>query len=1054
MQYENITEDEQVAQALGDNEIPAVVVVVVAKDPGSYFEDMLFSVGEQDYENISVLVIDAGSTDPIADRVAKVLPEAYLHRIAGDPGWSVAANQSMELVSGSPFLLFCHDDIVLEKSCISTLMSELYKSNAGIVGPKLVSWDDPRKLLQIGMSSDRFGVPVDLIDRGEFDQEQYDSPRDVFFVPGAVQLIRSDLLAAVGGFDEAISFIGEDLDLCWRAHAVGARVRVVPRAKAKHIESVGHRISSGFKRKLATRHRLRTVLSTVGSKSRFTTVPIAVLLIIMETLYALFNGRRRHAREVFGALTWNMSRMRSARRRRKQLDGFRKLTDKEIRKKQVSGSAKISDFWRQKFEMGQSRLDSVLSNPTSAADPSSSFHSVMIFIVTLVILLFASRGIIFGGYKVFGQIPAITNTQGILREWFGGWRSAGTGGPGNPPLAYLILGSIRILFFWSPGLFQKLLIIVPMFVGFWGGTRIARPFGSARLRSIAGAAYVLNPIVFYIIRAGRWDSLVIWAAAPFLISSLMKIGDIEPFAQKADSEDSFFVPRTFPVKVLRYGMLVAFVATFAPSVIVVAVIIALALAFVSTINLEAFRGFIFSAIAAILVPAVLHIPWSYDIARSFSWNWLVGSKSSESSQLSILDIVLFRTADSEGLAATEFDFTLQVLTVAGLVLPVFALIATITAKSRSTRIIFVGWALSIVMWILIWLENVELLPIKLPAAESLLAPTLIGLILIVVSVSVDFEQAYLKSVSRLKHLTTTAGVIGLLVVFVGGATISLSGRWGMPDLPRRTAVTNLYANADSLADDEIPVKGRILWVGDPSVVPVDTLESELGVNYAITDEFVDIRNKWVSGPVGSSAGVGKQIDLASSGSTASLGKLLAPYGIEFVVVAEQLARDYQVNEIDVDVKSGLSSQLDLEIDQAGSSNFVVYKNNASGGLASAFPNFIDSEATTVLEQLNVNLSREPIPVETLPANPGRWRLTVPEEKAVFVSVPYKNMDISGVRDSIEKGFDDLSVLSAGEAGLLELRYPASYTRRLALLLQFLIISSGVIVAQTRKGGEA
>ncbi|MGI9612582.1 MAG: glycosyltransferase family 2 protein, partial [Acidimicrobiales bacterium] len=80
---------------------PPVVAVVVASNPGDQFAAMLQSLGEQDYENLSVLVIDAGSAEPIADRVADVLPEAYLHRLTGSPGWSVAANQSIELVSGS-----------------------------------------------------------------------------------------------------------------------------------------------------------------------------------------------------------------------------------------------------------------------------------------------------------------------------------------------------------------------------------------------------------------------------------------------------------------------------------------------------------------------------------------------------------------------------------------------------------------------------------------------------------------------------------------------------------------------------------------------------------------------------------------------------------------------------------------------------------------------------------------------------------------------------------------------------------------------------------------
>jgi len=1053
MEPENSVVSGQDSTAIDENDIPAVVVVVVAKDPGGYFEDMLFSVGSQDYQNVSVLVVDAGSAEPIADRVATVLPEAYLHRIVGDPGWSVAANQSMELVSGSPFLLFCHDDVVLEQSCISTLMAEMYKSNAGIVGPKLVSWDDPRRLLQIGMSSDRFGVAVDQIERGEFDQEQYDSPRDMFYVPGGVQLVRSDLLAAVGGFDDAISFLGEDLDLCWRAHAAGAKVRVVPRAKAKHIESVSHRISPGFKQKLQTRHRLRTVITTSSTKSLFINVPLAVLLIFIESLYALFNGRRKHAKELLSAITWNLSRFSSSNKRRKQLEKIRKLSDKEIRTKQVGGSAKISGFWRNKFEAGQSRLDSVLSNTGSGPDPSSTYHSSVIYGLTLIVLLFASRSLIISGYNVFGQIPQITNSVGILREWFGGWRSAGTGGPGNSPLAFLILGVLRFFLFWAPSVFQKLVILVPLFLGFWGATRLARPFGSSRLRSVAGAMYVFNPIVFWMLRAGRWDSFVIWAAIPFVLTSLLKVAEVAPFVQKSDSEDVFFIPRTFPVRVLRFGFLVAAVATFSPSVVVVAALMALSLAIVSTINVIAFRGFIFSALAAVVVPVVLHIPWSYDIVRDFSWDWLVGSKSPESTDMGLLDLFIFRTVDSgPGLFGDGFDLSVPLLAVAGLVLPLLAFLLTVTAKKNSSKFVLFGWSLAIGMWFLIWLDNAELLPIAMPAVESLLAPVAMGLILIIVSVAVEYEKTYFRSVSRLKMMTSAVGLLGLVIVFVGGATMAISGRWGMPDLPRGSVASSLYIQQNST--DEISTKGRILWVGDPSVVPVEMNRSDLGYTYAVTDEYLDIRNKWISGPLGNTSGVGDQLDLVAQGGTASVGKLLAPHGIQYIIVAEQLARDYTVNEIPSEISDGLSKQVDLKIDNSGSVNFTVYENRASGGFAAAISESVNASGIAALDKLSLDLSREePIEAGPIPANPGKWRVVLPENKDVFISVPSKDLEVKGVRNSVQPGVSGMSVLTSGASGEVELSYAGSYFRKLALVLQFLIIGSGVVVAQTRKGGE-
>ena len=64
------------------------------------------------------------------------------------------------------------------------LVEEAFRSNAGIVGPKVVQWADQRRLLSVGMGSDRYGQPVHYVERGDLDQAQHDAVRDVFYVPG------------------------------------------------------------------------------------------------------------------------------------------------------------------------------------------------------------------------------------------------------------------------------------------------------------------------------------------------------------------------------------------------------------------------------------------------------------------------------------------------------------------------------------------------------------------------------------------------------------------------------------------------------------------------------------------------------------------------------------------------------------------------------------------------------------------------------------------------------------------------------------------------------
>ena len=132
------------------------------------------------------------------------------------------------------FLLFCHDDVVLDPDAVRLLVEEAYRSNAGIVGPKVVDRDHPDVLLEVGMSIDHYGVPFSGIEPDEVDQEQHDGVRDVFYVSHAAMLVRADLFHELGGFDPATFPGADDIDLCWRARLAGARVIVAPAARVQH----------------------------------------------------------------------------------------------------------------------------------------------------------------------------------------------------------------------------------------------------------------------------------------------------------------------------------------------------------------------------------------------------------------------------------------------------------------------------------------------------------------------------------------------------------------------------------------------------------------------------------------------------------------------------------------------------------------------------------------------------------------------------------------------------------------------------------------------------
>ena len=104
----------------------------------------------------------------------------------------------------------------------------------GVVGAKVVDWDEPRMLRDVGRSADRFGHPYTPLQAGEIDQGQFDRVLEVLCVSSSAMLIARDAWKRAGLFDERLDSEHVDLDFCWRVRLAGFRVLMTPLARVRH----------------------------------------------------------------------------------------------------------------------------------------------------------------------------------------------------------------------------------------------------------------------------------------------------------------------------------------------------------------------------------------------------------------------------------------------------------------------------------------------------------------------------------------------------------------------------------------------------------------------------------------------------------------------------------------------------------------------------------------------------------------------------------------------------------------------------------------------------
>ena len=180
---------------------------------------------------------------------------------------SAAANLPLDEGTTAPFLLVLHDDVRLDPDAVRLLVEETFRSNAGIAGRqarRLGRARSPPPGRHVGRQDGLAGV----------------ARRPGRARPGAARLGPRRLLRArraarssaptcsgpLGGFDAEMRVVGEDLDLCWRAHVAGARVLVAPSSRAAHREALAERAPAGGRGRLARRHRVRTLLTCYSAR--------------------------------------------------------------------------------------------------------------------------------------------------------------------------------------------------------------------------------------------------------------------------------------------------------------------------------------------------------------------------------------------------------------------------------------------------------------------------------------------------------------------------------------------------------------------------------------------------------------------------------------------------------------------------------------------------------------------------------------------------------------------------------------------------------------------
>jgi len=203
---------------------PDLSVVIVSYNTADLIEACLRSVRASVGVSLEAFVVDNASSDGGAALVRGAFPWVRLVENRENRGFGAANNQVLRECAGR-YIVLLNPDTETTSGAFRRMHAWMEANpQVGLAGPTVNNPDGSRQ---------------DTVSRSYPGQKRTAGelsglPGEIACVMGACQIVRSELMRKLGGFDEAFFLYGEDQDLCLRIRKEGYRIGHVDDAVILH----------------------------------------------------------------------------------------------------------------------------------------------------------------------------------------------------------------------------------------------------------------------------------------------------------------------------------------------------------------------------------------------------------------------------------------------------------------------------------------------------------------------------------------------------------------------------------------------------------------------------------------------------------------------------------------------------------------------------------------------------------------------------------------------------------------------------------------------------
>jgi GT2 family glycosyltransferase len=303
---------------------PVSVVVVNYNGEGA-LEGCLEALLADEAGPAEVLVVDNASSDgsaELAERAAGRDDRVRLIRSPTNRGYAGAVNLALAEASGT-YLAVLNMDVVVSPGWLRPLIEQLERTpDAGAACPLIVLESDPETINAAGQNVHVTGLGFNRW-LGKPRARAGSEPFRVSGLHGAAFLVRRDLLASLGGWDESGFLYHEDVELSWLLRLAGRDIHCVPASTVSHDY---HLTMFPHKLFLLERNRGSMLATNLRWWTRLALLPLLTLSELMMWGYCLLRGPK-FLRAKLSAYRWVAGHRARIRERRRFVESVRHASD-------------------------------------------------------------------------------------------------------------------------------------------------------------------------------------------------------------------------------------------------------------------------------------------------------------------------------------------------------------------------------------------------------------------------------------------------------------------------------------------------------------------------------------------------------------------------------------------------------------------------------------------------------------------------------------------------------------------------------------------------------